>query len=125
LALPVAFLESPTFTIYRNPIHSMTVLIAPHDPWMPVPVPDDPAYTIDHSEQRGMLLCRGMVQHLIQAIEEERDPTSSGEDGLAALELIMATYESHRLGRPVSLPLANRQHPLEVWREQVAQQEKG
>jgi predicted dehydrogenase len=93
---------------------------APHDPWVRVPVPDDPAYAIDYAEQGGMLLCRGMVYKLIEAIEAESDPVSSGEDGLAALELIMATYESHRQGRPVTLPLANRHHPLEEWRLQVA-----
>jgi predicted dehydrogenase len=106
--------------IFRRQGHTF----APHDPWVRVPVPDDPAYAIDDSEQRGMLLCRGMVYKLIEAIETESVPVSSGEDGLAALELIMATYESHRQGHPVSLPLAIRQHPLEVWRTQVASPRK-
>jgi predicted dehydrogenase len=104
--------------IYRRQGHTF----APHDPWVAVPVPDDPAYAIDYSEQRGMLLCRGMVYKLIEAIEEERTPVSSGEDGLASLELIMACYESHKQGRPVSLPLSNRHHPLAQWREQMPAQ---
>jgi predicted dehydrogenase len=102
--------------IFRRQGHTF----APHDPWVRVPVPDDPAYAIDYAEQGEMLLCRGMVYKLIEAIEAESDPVSSGDDGLAALELIMATYESHRQGRPVSLPLSIRQHPLEEWRLQVA-----
>jgi hypothetical protein len=33
-------------------------------------------------------------------------------DGRAALEMILAVYEAHRLNAPVSLPLKNREHPL-------------
>lgn len=33
-------------------------------------------------------------------------------DGRAALEMILAVYESHRLNAPVELPLKNRRHPL-------------
>jgi hypothetical protein len=33
-------------------------------------------------------------------------------DGRAALEMILATYESQRLRRAVELPLPNRRHPL-------------
>jgi hypothetical protein len=29
--------------------------------------------------------------------------------------MILAVYESHRLDRPVDLPLENRKHPLSVW----------
>jgi len=33
-------------------------------------------------------------------------------DGRAALEMILATYESQRVGGPMTLPLTNRKHPL-------------
>ena len=33
-------------------------------------------------------------------------------DGRAALEMILAVYESHRLKGPADLPLKNRKHPL-------------
>jgi hypothetical protein len=33
-------------------------------------------------------------------------------DGRAALEMILATYESYRLNGPVKFPLENRKHPL-------------
>ncbi len=49
---------------------------------------------------------------LISAIEGDRQPVSSVYDARSATELIVATFESHRVGGPVSLPLENRQNPL-------------
>lgn len=51
---------------------------------------------------------------LIRAIETDTQPKGSMYDGRAALEMIMAVYESHRLGAPVELPLKNREHPLSM-----------
>lgn len=53
-----------------------------------------------------------IVQDLIQAIENDTQPKGSMYDGRAALEMILAVYESHRLNTPVALPLENREHPL-------------
>jgi predicted dehydrogenase len=53
-----------------------------------------------------------IAEDLIKSIEEDRQPLGSVYDGRAALEMILATYESHRLGRTVDLPLASREHPL-------------
>jgi predicted dehydrogenase len=53
-----------------------------------------------------------IVNDLIEAIEKDRAPLGSIEDGRDALEMIMAVYESHRLDRPVEFPLKNRKHPL-------------
>ena len=53
-----------------------------------------------------------IVNDLIEAIEKDRPPLDSLADGRAALEMILAVYESHRLERPVELPLKNRKHPL-------------
>ncbi len=53
-----------------------------------------------------------IVQDLIKAIEEDRQPLGSMDDGRAALEMIVAVYESHRRGAPVELPLKERRHPL-------------
>ncbi len=52
------------------------------------------------------------VRDLIHAVETDTQPRGSAYDGRAALEMILATYESHRLGKPVALPLENRKHPL-------------
>ena len=51
---------------------------------------------------------------LIRAIETDTQPKGSMYDGRAALEMIMAVYESHRVKGPVSLPLKNREHPLSL-----------
>lgn len=53
-----------------------------------------------------------IANDLIDAMENDRAPLDSLSDGRAALEMIMAVYESHRLDRPVDLPLKNRKHPL-------------
>jgi hypothetical protein len=53
-----------------------------------------------------------IVEDLMEAIEKDRQPLDSLYDGRASLEMILAVYESHRLERPVELPLKNRKHPL-------------
>jgi hypothetical protein len=53
-----------------------------------------------------------IVQDLIQAIEQDRQPRGSVYDGRAALEMILACYESQRLRQAVDMPLKNRRHPL-------------
>jgi predicted dehydrogenase len=53
-----------------------------------------------------------IARDLLEAIEKDRQPLGSMYDGRAALEMILAVYESHRLKGPVELPLKNRQHPL-------------
>ncbi len=51
---------------------------------------------------------------LIRAIETNSRPKGSMYDGRAALEMILAVYESHRLNVPVRLPLQDRKHPLKM-----------
>ena len=53
-----------------------------------------------------------IARDLMQAIEADRQPRGSMYDGRAALEMILAVYESQRLGTAVELPLKNRRHPL-------------
>ena len=52
------------------------------------------------------------VQDLIAAIEEDREHRSSGYQGYATLELLMAIYESSRKRRRVHLPLEEMESPL-------------
>lgn len=54
-----------------------------------------------------------LVRDLLAAVEEDRAPHSSGHDARAALEMILAVYESHLQGGRVTLPLERREHPLE------------
>ena len=62
-----------------------------------------------------------MVDELLRALEEDREVVAcaSGRDGRAAVEMVMAVHESHRLKRPVSLPLENRENPYETWRRKA------
>jgi hypothetical protein len=53
-----------------------------------------------------------IARDLIESVEKDRQPRGSMYDGRAALEMILAVYESHRLKGPVELPLKNRKHPL-------------
>lgn len=53
-----------------------------------------------------------IVKDLLEAIEKDRQPLGSMYDGRAALEMILAVYEAHRVKGPVELPLKNRKHPL-------------
>jgi predicted dehydrogenase len=53
-----------------------------------------------------------IARDLIAAIEKDRQPLGNMYDGRAALEMILAVYESHRVKGPVGIPLKNRRHPL-------------
>lgn len=57
-----------------------------------------------------------MIRDLIAAVEEDRDPISSGRDARWALEMILGVYAAHRHGR-TQLPLEDREHPLRDWVE--------
>ena len=50
---------------------------------------------------------------LIDAIENDREPISSGRAAVAALEMILGAYESQMTGQRVTFPMADRTHPLE------------
>ncbi len=49
---------------------------------------------------------------LIRAIETNTQTKGNVYDGRAALEMILAVYESHRLNARVTFPLKTRKHPL-------------
>lgn len=53
-----------------------------------------------------------IAKDLIKCIESDGQPLGSIYDGRAALEMILAIYESHRARTAVELPLKNRKHPL-------------
>ena len=95
--------------------------MAPDQPWERVHLVeedrDETGAVRDQAEKR-LLLQRLMLRDLIAAIEEDRDPRASGRDGRDCLEMIHATWESHRQGRRVVLPLTPREHPLERWRRE-------
>jgi predicted dehydrogenase len=48
---------------------------------------------------------QAMVNEFIQSIRENRPPLVTGDDGLKAVEVVAAAYESAQSGQPVSLPV--------------------
>jgi predicted dehydrogenase len=52
------------------------------------------------------------VNDLLEAIEQDRQPGCSPYEARGAIEMIVAPFESERVGARVSLPLTNRQNPL-------------
>lgn len=54
------------------------------------------------------------ITDLIAAVEQDRQPAADIQSARVATEMIVAVFESHRLGKPVSWPLENRQNPLEM-----------
>jgi predicted dehydrogenase len=52
---------------------------------------------------------------LIAAIQENREPLCGAENGRETIEMIAATFASHRSGQRVTLPLKDREHPLNGW----------
>ena len=44
-----------------------------------------------------------MVEDFVDCIEKDREPRATGEDGLRALEVVLAAYRSWREGRPVKV----------------------
>lgn len=57
------------------------------------------------------------VKDLVDAVEQDREPISSARGARTALEMIVGIYRSQITGKRVPLPLEERRHPLDVWRE--------
>ena len=77
----------------------------------------EPGGTVRTSQERMHLSNSMIVTELLQAVREDREVVnvSSGEDARAALEMISAVHESHRLQARVDLPLVNRENPYSTW----------
>ena len=78
---------------------------------------EDWHYTPEHKlRPTGDMLHRGnriLVADLIDAIEQNRKPASSGADARLALEMIQGVYASHLAGGArLPIPLQQREHPL-------------
>jgi predicted dehydrogenase len=98
---PVYLLEDPSWTLFQS-----------GGRWVPVTSAGvgEPEPLKDGGARYGNML---IARDLIQCVEENRRPISSVHDGRAALEMILAVYDSHRSGAPATLPLRDRSHPLE------------
>ncbi|HYW81268.1 MAG TPA: Gfo/Idh/MocA family oxidoreductase [Thermoguttaceae bacterium] len=56
------------------------------------------------------------VKDLIAAVEQDRQPVSNLDEARTATEMIVAVFESQRIGRPVTFPLENRGNSLLAYR---------
>ena len=74
------------------------------------PLPDAPSGKFEN-EDRYLYI----VNDLLAAIRENRQPQVSLQDGRASLEMIQAVYEAYVQGGRVTLPLSKRTHPLKRW----------
>jgi len=70
---------------------------------------DKPEPIKDGTPHRGNVEA---VQDLIASIEKDRKPLAGITDARTTLEMIVAVFESQRLGRPATFPLQNRNDPL-------------
>lgn len=83
------------------------------------PEPGAPGWTVfasttESEPAKEALGNRLIAQDLIRAIETDTATRCGPRDGRWTLEMIMGIYESHRLNKPVDLPLDNRRHPLSL-----------
>ena len=83
---------------------------APEDAWEPVP--GDPALNAPPDKDAFFAANRRMVDDLLAAIRESREPACSGRDGMKAVEMALAVYCASLSGARVALPLEKRAHPL-------------
>ena len=70
---------------------------------------DQPEPILDNKPHHGNVAA---VKDLIEAVEKDRQPKASIHDARVAIEMIVAVFESQRVGGPVCFPLTNRQNPL-------------
>lgn len=56
-----------------------------------------------------------VIDDLLAAIEEDRQPAVSLESGRDSYEMIQAVYAAYTHGGRIELPLKNREHPLKTW----------
>jgi predicted dehydrogenase len=54
-----------------------------------------------------------IAEDLLRAIEEDREPLTSGAAAAVAIEMIQAVYAAHLAGSRLTMPLAQREHPLD------------
>ena len=52
------------------------------------------------------------ARDLIDAIEQDRQPKCSMYEARGAIEMVLAVFESHRIGGPVGMPLVTEMNPL-------------
>ncbi len=94
--------------------------------WTPI---DEPIYDRQGRELSGDAVGQRVnqlvVEDLMAACAQGRDPVSNARSATAALEMAMAMFESERLQRRVAIPLATRENPFAVWKSRGRETCKG
>ena len=80
--------------------------------WQPIELPPETLAKFDSNHWD--FVYRMVVEEFIRRIETEEEHPASEHQSLTALVLILGTYESHKLRECVTLPLAQRKHPLPI-----------
>ena len=76
------------------------------------PLPDAPVVEVkDKYRERNKII----TDDLIAAIEQDRRPIYSAQDGLTSWEMTQAVFDSCVQGRTSGPALAERSHPLKRW----------
>ena len=87
----------------------------PHGCMAPPPSAEEWQVAGHPSQSKGVVeLNTPLVNDLVAAVEEDREPMCSGRNARWSMEMIHGVYEAHRHGR-TALPLKNRQNPLAGW----------
>lgn len=97
----VSILEDPSWSPQRG-----------KSVWKPVTSQgiDKPETLSDNTQHAGGNAA--VATDLLRAIEEDRQPVCSVYDARGAIEMIVAAFESQRVGGPVRFPLETRTNPL-------------
>ena len=66
---------------------------------------DGPNYTMDSTRPYWRNAFRDQVQAFISALDADREPSVSGEDGRAAVEMVLAAEQSAATNQAISLPM--------------------
>jgi predicted dehydrogenase len=103
--------ESPHPMMYRK--DALWSADAQANAWNPIELPENELAPL--SPNRWDAVYRLVVEEFVRCIETGDTHPTSGHQALKALELILGTYESHRLRARISLPMTQREHPLQVW----------
>ena len=82
--------------------------------WQPLPfseplVSDDPSATMNQF----------VIDDLLRAIEQDREPGVSLQSGRDSYELTQAVVAAHIHGGRIDLPLVDRRHPLAEWNDRM------
>ena len=77
-------------------------------------LPGDPEQGLPDGPEVRAAANRRLVDDLLAAIEQDREPASSGRAAMRAIEMSHAVFASALAGGRVALPLKNRRHPLEM-----------